>query len=106
MNNIELLPKELKLPEAANHVIQKVLSGVEPDVVKTWVENLQIKDGRVIGTFYSDLGARLPFNGFVALYEALGYRFSTMDTWMDWWCYGALGCTRQPGYTCDPDRCP
>ena len=106
MKRIEPLLKDVSLSEADHHAVQKVLSGVEPEIVKAWVEKLQIRDGKVIGTFYSELGARLPFNGFVALYKALGYDFNAMDVWMDWWCYGAEGCKRQPGYTCDPDNCP
>lgn len=102
----ELFSKVKEVSEGAKHTITKILSGLDKEVVKNWLDKLKVNDGRVAGTFYSDIGARLTFNEFVALYEALGYDFGQMSVWKDWWCYGAEGCKRQNGYTCDPNRCP
>lgn len=106
MSQMELLLQNFEASESSKNIISKVLSKLDEKDLSAWSDKLKIKDGKVIGTFYSDIGAKLPFNDFVALYEALGYDFGQMDIWRDWWCYGALGCTSQPGYTCNPNACP
>lgn len=106
MLQIESLLQNLQASESSKEIISKVLSKLDPEVVSAWSEKIQIKNGKITGTFYSDLGTNLPFNDFVALYEALGYDFDKMALWRDWWCYGSAGCTSQPGYTCNTDVCP
>ena len=105
MDTIKSLLDALDVSPGAKHAISQVLSRVESDLVIAWIAKVQIRNRKVAGTFYSDLGAKVPFNDFVALYEALGYDFTKMDIWQDWWCNGALGCERRPGYTCNTATC-
>lgn len=106
MSQVESLLQTLQISESSKHVVSKVFSKLDEEELSTWFEKLHVKDGKVVGTFYSDIGAKLAFNDFIALYQALGYDFAKIGIWRDWWCYGALGCTSQPGYTCNPDACP
>ena len=106
MGKLEDAIQSLIVSPEARHTISRILSRLDEPLLKSWLDKLQIKEGRVFSTFYSELGSRLSFNDFVALYQALDYDFNKMSLWQDWRCYGAEGCKREAGWTCDPDRCP
>lgn len=92
-------------PEKSATTISTILSALEPQVLSDWLAKVAVKDGKITGTYYADIKKKLSEKEFVSLYEALGYDFKTQAIWQDWWCYGALGCTRQTGYTCNTDTC-
>ena len=105
MSQLIEFTKALKLPEESLTTISRILSTVAPGVLSKWLQKVAVKDGKITGTYYADIKAELSEKDFVSLYEALGYDFNIRNIWQDWWCYGALGCTRQDGYTCDTDTC-
>ncbi|MFQ1997999.1 hypothetical protein ACK35E_11470 [Aeromonas veronii] len=84
--------------------VQQILSRLDQEVVSKWVSGIEAKDGKITGTFYTDIGAVLPFNQFIALYTALGYDPITIQWWRDYRC-GHGGCLYNPGYTCNPNSC-
>jgi len=104
--NLDLLFTKVELSRDAQNVITRVLSGIDEKLASEWVEKLAITEGRIGGTYYADIEALVSTEDFKALYEALGYDFDQRAVWQNWWCYGALGCTQQTGYTCDTSKCP
>ena len=96
----------LGLSEHQSKAIHSTFTTLPSEIRERWFSSLSVEEGQIKGTQYSDIGSYITYNQFVTLYEALGYDFQRTTTWQDWWCYGALGCTRKSGYTCDPNNCP
>lgn len=104
MKNFETLFDPLSLSGDSKRRVRDLLASIDSEVADAWLKNLEIRGSRITGTFYADLGAKLPYNDFVALYKAIGYDFSQVDAWQDWKCYDG-GCQRKDGFSCDPNSC-
>lgn len=104
MQNIEKTFEAVSLAPEAKRQISQLLKNTEPAIVQSWLDGLTIKDRKIAGTYYADLGAKLPYSDFVALYKAIGYDFARLEAWQDWKCYDG-GCQRKDGFSCDPSSC-
>lgn len=104
MTNLVSVLGALTVSADAKGIITSALSKVPDDVSAKWLTELTIKDGHVTATYYSDLADKLSYKDFTSLYRALGYDFSSFEYMSDWRC-SAQGCIRDPGYTCDPNKC-
>lgn len=85
-------------------VVSQMLGKLDQALLASWLEKVEMRDGRVTSTYYRDIADSISFNDFVTLYEALGYDFKLMDAWKDWRC-GHGGCLREYGYSCDTNSC-
>jgi hypothetical protein len=94
----------LKLSKGKMNTVLRTLEKLPENVRRDWLNKLKIKGGKLQGTYYAGIGAVLPYNDFVALYQAIGYDFSTLDAWQDYIC-GPNGCQWNPGFSCDPNSC-
>lgn len=104
MNNITALLTTTTLSSDARKSIEEILSTADSTVVENWLGKVEVTNGRISGTYYTEIANSISFNQFVALYQSLGYDFSLLDTWKDWRC-GHGGCVHDPGWSCDPGSC-
>lgn len=101
---IETFLEKLTIQNTSKERIREVLNSLDQDTVSAWTEKVAIKDGKVAGTYYADIGSKLSFIDFVDLYKSLGYDFDQMSHWKDHYC-GFNGCERFHGYSCNTKTC-
>jgi hypothetical protein len=96
-----------ELSTESKSAIGEILATILPEEAAMWIEKLNIKDGRLHGTYYIDIASVLTYENFIRLYEALGYTFKPQD-WQNSRCEysaGSFSCVYDYGYTCDPNSC-
>jgi len=92
-----------------NHsIIDSILSKVDSSTLGDWLEKVKVQDGGIHETYYAGLAEKLSFNDFLALYNALGYKFEP-PIFLDKVCNASNParqfCEYRRDYTCNSNTC-